>query len=249
MTDLSKKHPVIIFEGRKVAYESFGRGRDVVFLHGWGADATAFLFAAKRLAEKYRVTLIDFPGFGESEEPSRAFGVGDYARCVMALMDHLHIGHATFVGHSFGGRVCLELAARYPHVADKLALVDSAGLRPRRGLKYYFSVYLHKILKKMGRSGLSGSDDYKVLSPMMKRTFKRVVNYDQTPLLKRISCPTAVFWGRADRETPPYMARKLVRKIEDSHIFWLNGGHFAYIDDMGTFMAVLGAFVGDGEGI
>lgn len=243
MTEGKFTHPVINFEGRRVAYECFGKGRDIIFLHGWGGDASAFLFAAKALADRFRVTLIEFPGFGESEQPPRAYTVADYARCVLRVASALGIERATLVGHSFGGRVSLEIAAKFPHFVDKLALVDSAGLKPRRGLKYYFLIYLHKILVRLGRKGLEGSKDFRALSPVMKSTFKNVVNYDQTPLLKRISCPTAVFWGRDDKDTPPYMAKKFVRNIADSHIFWLNGGHFAYIDDMGAFMAVLTAFV------
>ena len=138
----------------------------------------------------------------------------------------------------------MELAARYPHIVRSMVLVDSAGLKPRRGLKYYAKVGMHKLLRRLGLKGLKGSSDFRVLSPIMRATFKNVVNYDQTPLAKKISCPTAIFWGRDDRETPPYMARRLNKYISDSSLFWLNGGHFSYIEDSAKFIAILRAFVG-----
>lgn len=137
----------------------------------------------------------------------------------------------------------MELAGCYPDRVRALALVDSAGLKPRRGLKYKFKIFAHKILKKCGFRGLKGSSDYKKLTPSMKATFVNVVNYDQTPLLKDIAHPTAIFWGREDRETPPYMARRLKKGLRNSEIFWLDGGHYAYADDYNVFIAVLSAFL------
>ncbi len=229
--------------GRKIHAVGAGNGEDVVFLHGWGADASAFLFAANRLAAGHRVTLIDFAGFGMSDPPATAYGVDDYARETVKTLEALGVKEGIFVGHSFGGRVALEIAAKYGDMAKKLALVDSAGLKPRRGARYYLRIWLHKALKKLGFKGLKGSEDFRKLSPLMKETFKKVVNYDQTPLLGNIFIPTAIFWGKADRVTPMYMARKFSRRIADSALFTLEGGHFAYAEDSGKFLAVLEAFI------
>lgn len=223
---------------------TFGNGtKNIVFLHGWGGDASAFLFCARELAAEYRCSVVDFSGFGGTEEPARPYGVGDYADEILAYMDTSDIEEAVLVGHSFGGRVALEIAAKHPERAIALALVDSAGLRPKRRFSYYAKVLIHKILRKLGLRGLGGSKDYRELSPLMKETFKLTVNYDQTYLLKDIVCPTAVFWGKDDEDTPPYMARIFAKGIKDSHVFWLNGGHFAYLQDSAKFTAVLTAFV------
>lgn len=232
-----------VINGHKVKYVSFGSGEDIVFLHGWGASISAFLFVAKTISSKFRVTLLDFAGFGESEEPDKTYTVADYAADVIALTRLIGIEKAVFVGHSFGGRVCLELASNYPELVYKLVLVDSAGLKPRRGLKYYVKIGVHKLLRKLGLKGLKGSADFRVLSPTMRETFKKVVNYDQTSLLGNIKCPTAIFWGDGDRDTPAYMARRLNKNIADSSIFWLNGGHFAYAEDSGKFISILKAFI------
>ncbi|MEG2540682.1 MAG: alpha/beta hydrolase [Clostridia bacterium] len=224
-------------------YKSFGSGDDIVFLHGWGGDISSFLFIAKQLSRSYKVTLLDFPAFGDSAEPETPFTVSDYAECVVQLLDDLKIDCATIVGHSFGGRVAMELAMFYPKRVSALVLIDSAGLKPRRKLSYYLRLILHKSLKKCGCAGLKGSADFQKLSPTMKETFKNIVNYDQTPLLKDIAQQTAIFWGKEDTETPPYMAKKLRRHIVHSEIFWLDGGHFAYISDSAKFYAILCAFL------
>ena len=61
--------------------------------------------------------------------------VKDYADGVLELMDKLNIEKATLVGHSFGGRVAIYIAAKYPEKVEKLVLVDSAGIKPRRDRK------------------------------------------------------------------------------------------------------------------
>lgn len=216
--------------------------KTVLYLHGWGGNASAFLFCAKALSGEMRGVCVDFAGFGESPEPERPYTVADYASETLALMDEKGIGKFAVVGHSFGGRVALEIAAAHPERVSALALVDAAGLKPRRKPSYYFRVAAHKILRGLGGKGLAGSSDYRALSPVMKATFVRVVNYDQTPLLPSVKCPTAVFWGRDDGDTPPYMAKKFVRGIRGAHLFYLEGGHFAYLTDP-TFFPVLKAFL------
>lgn len=216
--------------------------KTVIFLHGWGGGASAFLFCAERLKEEFRCVLVDFPGFGESDEPPVPWTVGDYAAEVVALADRLGATEFALVGHSFGGRVALETAAEHPERVRSLALVDSAGLKPRRKPSYFLRVAVHKISKRLGGRGLKGSADYRALSPVMKGTFIKVVNYDQTPLLPRVKCPTAVFWGKGDRDTPLYMAKRFLRGIKNSSLFLLDGGHFAYLTDR-TFLPVLAAFL------
>ncbi len=214
----------------------------MIFLHGWGGDAHAFLFAAKQIF--CTATLVDFYGFGKTPHPDYPLTVADYAAGVIELMDYLQISSAVLVGHSFGGRVAIEIAAKYPNRVDKLVLVDSAGIKPKRRLKYYYKILKHKILKKIRGYGLEGSADYKALSDAMRGTFINVINYNQKPLLKKITAPTVVFWGDKDKETPLYMAKIFRRKIKDSHLFlFTNCGHFSYLDNSGKFVRILSAFI------
>lgn len=215
----------------------------MIFLHGWGSNASAFLFVAREV--KCRAVLVDFYGFGKSPEPKEPLTVKSYASAVLEVMQAESLESAVLVGHSFGGRVAIEIAANYPEKVKSLVLIDSAGVRPRRGIRYYFKVLLHKMLKKLGK-GLSGSADYRALSPVMKRTFINIVNYNQTPQLKNVRCETAIFWGDRDRVTPMYMARVLKRKIKRSYLFILtNSGHFSYLDNSAKFLPVFSALLGE----
>ncbi len=224
-------------------YIQIGSGTDIVFLHGWGGSIDSFLPIARVLSHSFRSTLVDFHGFGQTAEPKEPMTVNDYAKAVSRLCKRLKIKSAVFIGHSFGGRVSLELAYQFAPLVEKLVLIDSAGIKPRRGFVYYFRIYLHKLLRKMKLKGLKGSKDYQNLSPVMKETLKNVVNYNQKPHLKHINVLSAIFWGIRDRQTPPYMARVFRRHLSNSALFYLNGGHFAYLEDKRKFLLVLNSFL------
>lgn len=190
----------------------------------------------------FRCILVDFYGFGQSPI-DRVLTLQDYCLGVMELLDYLGIKQALFVGHSFGGRVGIEIASKTSY-AQALMLIDSAGMKPRFSLSKYIKVKAYKIRKRLGLdTNQCGSGDYRRLDPIMKATFVNIVNYHQDNLLHTINCPTAIVWGKKDRETPLYMARRLHDKIAHSQLILLDGGHWSYIESLGDFLPIFREWV------
>ena len=115
--------------GHPTRLYDFGEGPPVVVLHGWGGRVESMAPPIACLEPKHRVVAVDLPGFGESPAPSGAWGTNDYARFVSTLLNDLGIERASFVGHSYGAKTSLYLAATEPNLVDKLVLVGSSGLR------------------------------------------------------------------------------------------------------------------------
>lgn len=237
------------YGGINVFYKRhIGFGVPVVLLHGWGGSNVSFSGAYDYLCGLNRdVIAIDFPGFGSSDFPPPEWGIDDYALCVNELVRLLKLRKATLVGHSFGGRVALCLAS-YEWI-EGIMLVDSAGLKPRFSLKKTYRVWRYKRAKRKGKDLTSfGSLDYLMLSQSMKSVFVRIVNTHLDDRLKSISCPVLIVWGKRDKDTPLYMARKLKRKIKGSTLIFLEGGHFAYAEDYLRFNLILSEFTKGGMG-
>lgn len=169
----------------------------------------------------------------------------DYCEKVEELITKLDLNKITVVAHSFGGRVAMLLATRCEKIAA-LVLVDSAGLKPKKTIKYYQRKLDYKF-KKAFHMDLSncGSDDYKKLSPIMKQTFSNIVNTHLDYLLPKIRVATLIINGSKDKETPPYMAKRLNKGIANSGLVFLDGGHFCYIDKLYDFTKILASFLGD----
>ncbi|MCL2751630.1 MAG: alpha/beta hydrolase [Firmicutes bacterium] len=237
------------YDGIKMYYTTEGTGAAVVFLHGWGGSTDSFAGAVKLCARSYFCVNPDFFGFGKSDPPKNCYGIAEYCDATVQLIKSLGITCAVIVAHSFGGRVALQSAAKYPELVNKLVLVDSAGIPARKSVKKRLAVAKYKRLKRRGAdvSGY-GSEDYRALGAEMREVFVRVVNTDARPCLKAIRAPTLIVWGENDRDTPPYMAKRLKRGIRGSGLVMLEGaGHYGYIERHNDFIRILFSFLGSSE--
>ena len=235
-------------------YVTFGRKSNpaVVFLHGWGGNIDSWKAVAKTISGfGFYCVVLDFAGFGKTPEPLRVYSIFDYADDVEMLINGLSLNNVTLVGHSFGGRVAIVLGSKNLSAVDKIVLVDSAGVMPRRGIKYRFKIFQYKKVKKKvaagkvdsGRLAKFGSADYKILSPVMKASFVQIVNTDLLPYAKNINKQTLLVWGRRDKDTPLYMAKKLNRAIKGARISVYDGGHYSYLDYFNRFIDELYEFL------
>lgn len=235
--------------GRNLFYEDSGIGAPVLFLHGWGGDRSSFRGTANYFEVRHRVITVDLFGFGNSDFPPDGFKLWDVADAIAGLLKHLSISGAAVIGHSFGGRIAMYLAARHPGLVSKMVLVDSAGLRPKFSLRKYLKIKKYKLYKRLGlKTDNMGSDDYKKLEPAMRNFFIHTVNDDVTDILNNIVCETLLIWGERDTDTPLYMAKTLHKRIRGSGlIIFKNAGHFSYVDRHLDFVNILNSFISEAE--
>ena len=210
----------------------------VLFLHGWGGGLASFAGAYGTVCDLgFAAVNFAFP----KDMPSD-WGIYDYAAHVRAFTEKFDIKAPIIVGHSFGGRVGMILAAQ--GLCEKLVLVDSAGLKPKFDIKKKIAVARYRYRVKHGKplDGF-GSIDYNNMSKEKRGVFVRVVNTHLDKLMRYIKCPTLIVWGKDDKDTPPYMAKRLKRGIHNSELVYLNGGHYSYIDSDYGFANTLKRFI------
>ncbi len=236
-------------------YQRFGSSKKwLVFLHGWGADHKSFLWLRENFEEEYSLLFLDFHGFGLSERPNNAFSVNDFVFELKKLLDSFEIDSLTFVAHSFGGRVAIKFLFFYQdfYLETRLCLIDSAGVLPMRGLTYWWKIHRYKKLKSQAESNPQlrykldkfGSEDYKKLDAVMKKTFILVVNEDLKNYAKFIKCKTLIIWGDKDKDTKLYMAKILKRCIKCSKLVILKQtGHFSFLEKKEEFVIILDSFL------
>jgi pimeloyl-ACP methyl ester carboxylesterase len=242
--------------GLRTRYLVRGSGPPVLVLHGWGASIEAVYPIVTGLCPVATVYALDLPGFGQSEAPREPWGVEEYQRFVAAFMDGLAIERPAIVGHSNGGRIAIRLACTEPRRASRLVLVDSAGIRPRRTLRWYRRVGMAKVGKYAARFlgrpgqrlrelliGRSGSADYLAAGPM-RPTLVRLVNADLRPFMPGIAVPTLLVWGSEDTDTPLSAAREMERLIPDAGLVVLEeAGHYSYLDQPARFALIVSHFI------
>lgn len=243
--------------GARVKYELSGNGPDMILLHGWGCQSSTLASIEQIASERHTVYNIDFPGFGKSPEPAAVWGVEDYTRMLEQFVKALNINRPILLGHSFGGRVSILYSSR--NDVDRIILVDAAGVKPRRTLKYYLRVYSFKAGKRLARIFLGkqkasqavermrskrASADYAAASPRMRAILSKVVNEDLRRYMPKIKAPALLIWGENDTATPMRDARIMEKLIPDAGLVSFPGcGHYSFLDNPFQFAAVLRSFI------
>lgn len=255
----------IELQGLKVFYDFVGEGDTVVLMHGWGGHVGSFKPVFDYLSKRFKVYVFDFPGFGKSDLPPKAWGTEEYGKFVMKFFKEVNIEKANIVAHSFGGRVAIWLAANFPEMMKKLVLIDSAGIKPKRTLKYHIKVtiaksgkriFSHPIFGKYGARLLNnlyrlvGSKDYQQQTGVMRSTLVKIVNEDLRELLPKITAPTLLIWGENDKDVPLAYAKIMEKEIKDAGLVILkDAGHFSYLDRFPDFCLIVSKFFGTTEGV
>ena len=230
-------------------FEVYGEGeKAIVYLHGWGCDGSIFAPIVKRLP-CYKNYLVDFAGFGKSAPPDKdGYSVADYAETLHEFLTQQGLASVTLVGHSFGCRVAMVLAATYPQLVERMIFVAPAGLR-RFSIKRWWRVRRYKFRKFLAKLKVApppqsqGTDDYRNCSPMMKATFIKVINEDLSLYAKRVKCPVLIVNGRNDVATPLAHAKRLARLIPDCELVEIDGDHYAFFYSPAAFANTVKIFV------
>lgn len=230
----------------------------VLVLHGWGASIDAVGSIVDGLADRFEVVALDLPGFGEATEPPEPWDVAAYARFVLAACDELGLERFSLIGHSFGARIGILLAATHPARIARMVLTGAAGLRPKRKPSYYAKVGVAKAGRVIGAVGGApgrrlqdrmrrrvASSDWLEASEAMRGTFRLVIAEDLGPYLPRIRASTLLVWGERDTDTPLWMGRRMEEAIPDAGLVVLDGAHYAYAERAAEFNRIAAHFLSD----
>lgn len=239
-----------IVDGLHIKGSDEGRGPIVLLLHGWGTDHKN-LMGFMGVFNGKRVIAPDLPGFGGSQIPEQIWDVGDYAKFVVTLLQKLAIDKVeTILGHSFGGRIALELVGNGLVKPDKLILLSSHGLPERptfRTKAILTAAKASRILPSAFRQKAGSrfrSADYQATSGRMQEIFLRVIKQDAARAAQQISVPTLLIYGQNDETTPLSMGKSLHRLIKGSRFEVVEAaGHYVHLDQPARIAGLIKGFV------
>lgn len=249
----------LVIDGLKIEYTEQGSGAPILLLHGWGSSKEVFAGIMNTLADRYRLIAPDFPGCGASDTMKTPWTLEDYSSFVLKFMEALDISNPVLIGHSNGGRISMNLAAKGMVSPPKIVLLDAAGLIPKKSFKQKFHAKSFKVIKRVltlpglknHTAGLLdkarahyGSADYNAAPEVLRNTLVSLVNTDLRDILPNISCPTLLIWGENDTDTPLADAKIIESAIPDAGLCVIKGaGHFAFLQDPYQTAAILNSFL------
>jgi pimeloyl-ACP methyl ester carboxylesterase len=118
----------LVRDGVKLCYEQRdGRAPPIVLIHGWCCDHGYFTPQSEHFAARgHGVVAVDLRGHGQSDKPRQSYTMEAFADDVLWVCEQLALTKPVLIGHSMGGIVAFDLAARHPDFASALVMLDSA---------------------------------------------------------------------------------------------------------------------------
>ena len=208
---------LVSLAGGSVLAERFGQGPlDVIALHGWGRSAADFA----PVLEGFSGAAIQLPGFGVVEPPAEAWAPADYAQWLLPALELDH--PPVVVGHSFGGRIAVRLAAAHPTRVRAVVLtgVPMTKLHPAKGPDPRYA--LLRFLRGLGLVSEArleqarrafGSADYRAATGVMRDILVKTVAEDYLDDAARLTMPVELVWGRHDKPAPLEVAKKTLERL------------------------------------
>lgn len=236
----------------------------IVLLHGWGVSSDKYITTAEeilKLDDNFIFYIPDLPGFGKSEEPKTAWHIDDYVEFARDFVNGVARREAGFelvkniisgviknngvsfkkenkkvilMAHSFGGRVAIKYAVKYPGDIEAMVLTGAAGIKhplTRRQQIFYFMAKIGKeifalpILRSLEKSAkkyfyvIVREKDYVNAGARMKEVMKNALAEDLTNALDGVSVPTLLIWGENDNSTPLADGEFMNLAIKGSKLF------------------------------
>ncbi len=217
-------------------------------MHGYLSSKEAFSAQLAYFSRFYRVTALDFLGFGKSAPLEEPFSVGDYAAWTAEVLRLLNVEKPHVIAHSFGCRVAVKMAAENPSAFDKMVLTGPAGVILKRGVSYRIKVKTYRLCRRFFPRFAErkfGSAEYRSLSPVMKESYKKIVNEDLRACAKRIENPVLLVEGEEDKTTPLKEANAYLACLKGGRLKIMQGGHFAFAEHPPVFNFITEEFLYD----
>ncbi|MDR7487139.1 MAG: alpha/beta fold hydrolase [Armatimonadota bacterium] len=257
--------------GVRVHYQTWGRGRPVVLLHGFPLSGAMWRPQGEGLSERWQVVAPDFRGFGASDPPTGAMTLEDYADDVLRVTDALGLSRFVLGGLSMGGYVVFRVLAKAAGRVDAVILADTrADPDTEEGRRRRFDGIAR--IEREGPEGFLADFTAALVGPTTRAHRTDVLEAvhsmacaahprgltvalaaiaarpDSRPLLSGLAVPVLVVVGEEDTVTPPDAARAMAAAIPGARLVVVPGaGHLANLERPEAFTAAVREFLADLE--
>ncbi|MDO8524015.1 MAG: alpha/beta hydrolase [bacterium] len=225
----------------------------LIILHGWQSSKEKWQKVKELLeAQSLKVLVPDLPGFKPENQLQKPWNLDDYVEWLKNILENSSSFSGPFflLGHSFGGRVAIKFAVKYPEKLKGLILVSAAGIKKEKTFRDRVLLKAIKIARKLGvqeqASQTKGlwqiirkvfyryilrQTDYLKANPIQKEIMKSALEEDLKPLLDSITTPTLIVWGTKDKMTLLKDAYLMKEKIKNSYLETMDGiGHTPHLE-------------------
>lgn len=252
------------YKNSAINFADIGEGKTVVLLHGYLENCSMWDFCIKAFSHKYRLVAIDLLGHGKSDSIGYIHTMEEQAEMVYAVLQHLNIRKAKFIGHSMGGYVALAFAEKFPKIVTGLVLLNSTSLADspekvdnrNRAIKVVKQNYQNFV--RLSIANLFASKSQTIFAKSIEHTKQEAlkttlqgiiaaqegmkIRKNRLFLLSENNNPILLILGEND-SVLDYHETKLQIVNTNVNLVTLSGGHMSHIENREELLVVLKNFI------
>ncbi|MGQ9598727.1 MAG: alpha/beta fold hydrolase [Anaerolineae bacterium] len=238
----------VLIKGGLVHYETLGRGKPIVFLHGWLGSWRYWVPVMDELSGDFRTYALDLWGFGDSDKTWERYDIQTYGELLLAFMDELGIWRVPLVGHTLGAAVAIQTALQHP---DRVPKVMAVGL-PLTAETIHRKLRTWAPNEILARCFWSRQRPYpeiemsiaKIAPQAIARTVQAVAQLNVRLMLEEIDAPVLIVYGGKDVVIDPAQADELEDHLDGARAIVLpESHHFPMLDETARFARLLRDFM------
>jgi long-chain acyl-CoA synthetase len=193
-----------------------GAQHTIVFVHGYAGVAETWEYQINHFMRFARVVAPDLRGHGQSDAPMTRYTMEELVSDIEAVAEHLELTEKfNLIGHSFGGSICVEYAAKHPERVDKLVLITTAGEYPIPRASALLSRVPIAAFRPLWRFRPRWNAEIHVMKRMMLNNLRQWQGWS---LMEKLKPPTLVITGERDRYFPRSVFERVSETIPDAEV-------------------------------
>jgi pimeloyl-ACP methyl ester carboxylesterase len=243
----------IILDGQIVHYEVLGRGRPIIFLHGWVGSWRYWISSMQVASTSFRAYGLDFWGFGESARESKYYSIDEQTNLLNRFLDEMGIGKVALVGHSLGALVGFNFCARWPQSVDRMIAVNCPlyydSINPRLRTSSLQDL-VNWLGNKTPESTAALADAVKADPQAVTDSISSFQTNGLFGKMRQTQIPCLFVHGQNDPAIPAPPADSSINLPHMMHHVVLEGsGHFPMIDESARFNRLMTDFLALESGV
>lgn len=245
---------VVILQDQIVHYEVLGRGKPLIFLHGWVGSWRYWIPTMQAASISFRTYAIDLWGFGDSAKVTNYYTLEQQVNLLDLFLQEMGIGKIALIGHGLGAIVSMLYAYRNPKWVDRMMVVGLPNgqhtINPRMATSPPMEL-AEWLLSRTAESEAVRIEAPKTDPKAIQFSLVNLQTIDMATLPHAMHTPCLMIYGQNDPAVEGSIAAEPSSELPESahQIVFEQSGHFPMLDEMNKFNRLVADFLALGSGL
>ncbi|MBN2548440.1 MAG: alpha/beta hydrolase [Anaerolineales bacterium] len=245
---------VVILQDEIVHYEVLGRGRPLIFLHGWVGSWRYWIPVMQAASISFRTYALDMWGFGDSAKKPENYTLDQQVNLLDLFLQEMGIGKIALIGHGLGAIVAMLYANRYKKFVDRVMAISLPNGQHTLNPRLYNALpgeLADWLLDRTADSESARAEAPKADQRAIQSSLSSLAAIDITTLSKELNTPCLLVYGQNDPVIEGSSSQEQIANLPEHlhQIIFDQSGHFPMLDETSKFNRLLADFLSLNSGV